>query len=77
MANPKNRSASLAGVFNGHAPEGYTELTVADTSGLPMLRVFARTDLAERYELEKLAYSVLDSEVPRKLANTADLALIR
>ncbi len=66
MAKSKSKSVSPAGVFEGHTPRGYSELTVVDATGLPVLRVFARDDIARTYELEALAYRVLDVEVPIK-----------
>lgn len=64
MSRPNKHSTSRAGVFDGHAPSGYTELTVVDGSGFPMLRVFARDDVARRYGIERLAYTVLDDAIP-------------
>ncbi len=64
MPNTTKPPTSLAGVFEGHAPKGYTELTVADKSGLPLLRVFARDDVVRRYALDKLTDDVLEAESP-------------
>ena len=70
MASPRETNVvTKAGVFEGHTPPGYTELTVVDHTGQPLLRLFATLDVAARYELDALAYEVLDREAhPVKVA---------